>query len=155
VLIIRFIEETIMRKNVIVVFCIFLMALAVPAFAQTQDQKKEPPKEQAKEPAKDASIAGVWTMSLQMPQGEMPPSDITITQEKDTIKVIMPGPQDMSLSGAGTIKDGAVQWTVVVNTPQGDFTLAFKGKVDGEKMSGDCQMGDFGTATWAATKKKQ
>jgi hypothetical protein len=68
--------------------------------------------------------------------------------------VSMTGPQGTPMTGEGTFKENAVQWSVIINTPQGDFTLLFKGKAEGEKMSGELDMGDFGTATWTAVKKK-
>ena len=142
-----------MRKYMLLLL-ICLLAFALPGLAQTQDPAKAPPKEQPKEPPKDTGIGGVWIMTMQMPQGEMPPNEVTFTQEKEAIKVSMPGPQGITIAGEGTVKEGVVQWTSVISTPNGDFTLLFKGKVDGEKMSGEVQMGDFGTATWAATKKK-
>ena len=116
-----------MRRSLPFLFCVILLALALPALAQTKDQSKEPPKEPAKEAPKDANISGVWEIILQSPQGERPPGDITFTQEKESLKVTMPGPQDTTLTGEGTVKEGVVQWTVVINSPRGDFTLLFKG----------------------------
>ncbi len=34
------------------------------------------------------------------------------------------------------------------------FVLGFKAKVDGETMTGEVQMGDFGTSAFTAKKKK-
>jgi len=143
-----------MRRNLSVLLLIIVCALAVPAFSQTQDQKKEPVKEQPKEQAKEINVSGVWIMTVQSSQGEMPPSEVTFTQEKETLKLALSGPQGTPLTGVGTIKENVVQWTVTISGPQGDFSIAFKGKVDGENMTGDIQMVDYGTATWSATKKK-
>ena len=132
-----------------ILFCVFLLAVAMPAAAQTQDQGKEPPKE----PAKAVNISGVWDLTVQTQQGDMT-NDATFTQEKETLKVSMTGPQGMALPGEGTVKEGVVQWLVTINTPQGDFVLAFKGKIDGETMAGELQMGEFGTSNWSAKKKK-
>ena len=38
--------------------------------------------------------------------------------------------------------------------PRGNLKLAFKGKVEGETMSGEAQMGDTGTYAWTAKRKK-
>jgi hypothetical protein len=114
---------------------------------------QETPKEPAKEPPKEVNISGTWDMVTQSPQGEMP-GEATFTQEKEIVKISMTGPQGMPLSGEGTIKEGVVQWAVTLNTPNGDFTVYFKGKVDGEKISGEVQAGDFGTFPWSATKRK-
>lgn len=144
-----------MRKYMTVLFCVFLLVLALPALPQTKDQSKDPAKDQTKEQPKDINISGIWEMTFQTPQGDRPPTDTTFTQEKETLKVTLSGPQGVTLTGEGTIKEGVVQWSMTINGPQGDFTLLFKGKVDGEKMSGDVQMGDYGSFTWVATKKKK
>jgi hypothetical protein len=139
-----------MHKNVSILFFVFLLALAIPALPQA----KEPVKEPAKEQAKDINITGVWDMTTQTPNGDMP-GEATFTQEKETLKVSMTGPQGMPMTGEGTVKEGVVQWSVTISGPNGDFTILFKGKIDGEKMSGEVQAGDFGAFTWFATKKKK
>jgi len=139
-----------MRKYMWVLFFISLVALALPALPQAQEPGKGPPKEQAK----DSNITGVWDMITQTPDGDRP-GEATFTQEKETLKVTMSGPQGVPMNGEGTVKDGVVQWTTTISTPNGDFSIFFKGKIDGEKMSGEVQAGDFGTFTWTATKKKK
>jgi hypothetical protein len=98
-------------------------------------------------------LNGVWELTLQTPQGDRT-MDATVTQEKEVIKVAMTGPQGIEMKGEGTIKENDVEWTRVVSAQMGEFVLAFKGKVDGETMSGEVQMGDFGAAPWSAKKKK-
>jgi len=34
------------------------------------------------------------------------------------------------------------------------MTVTYKGKVNGDSMAGDVQMGDFGSMTWTAVRKK-
>jgi hypothetical protein len=137
-----------MRKNMLILFGVILLVFAASAWAQAQDPVKEPPKEQAK----DINITGAWDMVTQTPNGDMP-GEITFAQEKETVKVSMTGPQGTPMSGEGTIKEGVIQWSVTISGANGDFTVHFKGKIDGEKISGEVQAGDFGTFTWIATKK--
>ncbi len=137
-----------MRKNAFVLGWVLLLALPVWGLAQSQ----EPPKKDNKEPAKPASISGVWDLTVQTPQGDMP-SEATFTQDKESIKVTMSGPQG-SVSGEGTLKEGTIQWTLTISTSQGDFSIFFKGKVDADKMSGEVQMGDHGTANFSGSKRK-
>ncbi len=128
-------------------FVLLILALVLTAsgFAQVASQ----PAVQA--PAKPANLAGVWEMTMQTPQGEQT-RDATITQEKDAIKVTMEGPMG-EMKGEGTVKENDFQWTMNLSTPNGDFALVFKGKVDGDKMTGEIQMGDMGTPTFTAKKK--
>jgi hypothetical protein len=104
-------------------------------------------------PAKPADVAGVWELTTQTPQGDMT-ADATFVQDKDAIKFSMTGPQGMEMKGEGTVKGQDVEWTVLLSGPMGEFTLTYKGKVDGETMSGEVQAGDFGAFPWTAKKKK-
>jgi len=104
-------------------------------------------------PAKPAAIGGVWEMTTQTPQGDMT-SDATFVQEGEKIKFTATGFQGMEMAGEGTVKGQDVEWTVVISTPQGDFSLTYKGKVDGETMTGEVQAGDFGAFPFTAKKKK-
>lgn len=103
--------------------------------------------------ATSVDINGVWEMTIQTPQGEMT-ADATFVQDKDAIKFTMAGPQGMEMKGEGTVKDNDVEWTVTISGGMGEFVLVFKGKVDGETMSGEVQAGDFGSSPWSAKKKK-
>jgi hypothetical protein len=98
-------------------------------------------------------VDGVWELTMQTPQGDMT-ADATFVQDKEAFKFTMPGPQGAEMKGEGTVKDKDLEWTVTVSTQMGEFVLVFKGKVEGETMSGEVQMGDFGTAPWTAKKKK-
>jgi hypothetical protein len=138
-----------MRKNVSILFGFFLIAFAIPALPQAKPPTQEPPKGQARE----INITGVWDMITQTPNGEMP-GETTFTQEKEALKVTMTGPQGMPMAGEGTVKDDVVQWSVTVAGPNGSLTVSFTGTIDGEKMSGQAQAGEFGTMTWSATRKK-
>jgi len=108
---------------------------------------------QAKETPKDVNLDGTWSMTVSTPQGDRT-DDATFKQDKDKIKVTMAGMGGMTLEGEGAIKDGAVEWGVSIETPNGTFSLVFKGKIDGDKMSGEVLMGDFGSAPWSAVRKK-
>ncbi len=131
-------------------FCLFLLVLAIPALPQGKEPQKDPPKD----PPKEVNVTGVWDITTQTPNGDMP-GEITFTQEKESLKVSLAGPQGTPINGEGTVKEGAIQWSVTFSGSNGDFTIFFKGKIDGEKMSGEVQAGDFGAFTWSATKKKK
>ena len=99
-------------------------------------------------------ISGVWEMTTtQTPQGDMT-ADVTFVQDKEAVKVSMTGFQGMEMKGEGTVKGQDIEWTVTVSGGMGEFVLVYKGKVDGETMSGEVQAGDFGSFPWTAKKKK-
>ena len=87
--------------------------------------------------AKPVDVAGVWEMTLQgTPQGDMT-SDATFVQDNDKIKFTSAGPGGFEMTGEGTVKGQDLEWTVTISTPQGEFALTYKGKVEGETMTGE------------------
>lgn len=96
-------------------------------------------------------VSGEWEMTSQSPRGEMTRT-ITIVQDGEKITVTMPGRQGQELTGEGTIIDNKIEWTINRSTPRGDFTMNYKGTVDGNTMSGEIEMGDRGSMEWTAKK---
>lgn len=107
----------------------------------------------AQDTPKPADISGVWLVTLQTPQGEMT-VDTAFEQTGEVIKVTMTSPMGET-KGEGKVKGNEADWTLVVSTPGGEFQLIFKAKIDGDKMAGEVQMGDFGTSGFTAVKKTQ
>jgi len=132
-----------MRHGIAVLCLLLLLPLSGQALAG--QQAKDPPKDVIK-------IDGVWTMTVSSPMGERT-NDATFKVENGKLKVTMEGPEG-ALDCVGTLKDAAIEWTMNIETPNGTFSLVFGGKVDGDKMSGEVGMGDFGTAAWSAVRKK-
>ena len=128
-------------------YILALILVAGSLAAQTAPQAKPAA------PAKPVDVAGVWEMTTQSPQGDMT-ADATFVQDNDKFKFTMSGPGGFEMAGEGTVKGQEVEWTVTISTPQGDFTLTYKGKVEGETMTGDVQAGDFGSFPFTAKKKK-
>lgn len=110
----------------------FLLALAVPA-------------------AQDVNIGGEWELVAQTPRGEMI-STVTFEQNGESLTVKMVNERGET-TGTGTIKGSDVEWTVTRSTPRGDLTMTYKGKVEGNTMKGQVQIGDFGTSEWTAKRK--
>ena len=100
-----------------------------------------------------ADISGTWAMTFTSQRGEME-SEMTIEQDGENIKVMMQGPQGNEMVGEGTFKDNKAEWSVTVSTPNGDFSIRYSGTLEGETLSGEAEMGDFGTMEWTAKKKK-
>jgi hypothetical protein len=103
-------------------------------------------------PAKPAKVGGVWELTTQSPQGDMA-ADATFVQDGDKIKFTSTV-MGMEIAGEGTVKGQEVEWTAIVSTPQGEFSLTYKAKVEGETMTGEVQAGDVGTFPFTAKKKQ-
>jgi hypothetical protein len=132
-----------MRRFRWFLFFLFFGSIFIAAF------QAQPPAK-----AKTIDVSGIWEMTVDTPQGSMPPTDVTFEQQGEVLKVSMKSPRGDDMKGEGKIKAEAIEWTVAISTPQGDFAILFKGKIEGETMSGQAEMGDFGSMGWKATKKK-
>jgi hypothetical protein len=77
------------------------------------------------------NVSGEWDFTMTTPRGEMT-STAKFVQDGEKLTVTMVSQRGES---AGT------------------FTITYKGKVEGNTMTGEAQMGDFGSAEWKATKK--
>ena len=101
---------------------------------------------------KTADVQGDWEITVTTPRGDRT-SAMTIVQDGEKLKVTITGTRG-DATGEGTIKGEDIDWSVTRTIPQGEMTLTYKGKAGGDSMAGDVQMGDFGSATWKASRKK-
>jgi len=118
---------------------ITVLALALFAFSLSTQQ---------------VNVTGDWELTMTTPRGERPPQTITLKQEGEKLTVTMTGRQGEEIKAEGTVKGNEIEWSMTRSTPRGEFTTTYKGKIEGDTMSGQVQMGDFGTFDWKATKKK-
>ena len=101
--------------------------------------------------AQDVNVTGDWEMTTQSPRGERT-SDVHFEQEGEKLTVTM---QMMGeeVTAEGTVKGNKIEWSITRSTQRGDFTISYSGTVEGDTMSGEAQMGDFGAMEWTAKKK--
>lgn len=100
----------------------------------------------------EVNVSGNWELTMTTPRGEMT-YEVTFVQEGEKLTVTMKSPRGET-TGEGTIKGSDIEWTVTRTTSRGEFTITYKGKIEDENtMSGQAQMGDFGSADWKAKKK--
>jgi len=91
-------------------------------------------------------------MTIQSERGDWN-TELTIEQDGEKIKVTMPGFQGDQMEAEGTVTDNKIEFTFNISTQQGDFSITYKGTVEGDTMSGEADVGDFGTMEWTAKKK--
>jgi len=103
--------------------------------------------------ALQVNVTGDWEMTSEGRQGPRT-TNIHIEQDGEKITVTMPGMRGGGeVKAEGTIKGNEIEWTVNFSTQRGDMTIIYKGKVEGDTMKGEVQMGDFGSREWTAKKK--
>jgi len=102
--------------------------------------------------AQQYNLTGTWEMTTQTPRGEMK-SDLEIKQEGTKLTVTMKT-QRGDITGEGKIEGNKVEWTITRQTQRGEFTTTYKGEIkDKDHMTGEAQMGQFGTIQWTAVRK--
>jgi hypothetical protein len=92
-------------------------------------------------------------MTMETPRGEERVSEMKIEQEGDKITVTMEGIQGNEMTGKGTVTDNEVEWNVNMETQRGEFSITYSGTVDGDTMTGQAEMCDFGAMEFTAKKK--
>jgi hypothetical protein len=104
--------------------------------------------------AQETNVAGEWDFIMQTPRGERT-MVVKFAQEGEKITVTMPGFRGgADVTGEGTVKGKDIQWSITRTTQDGnEFTVTYKGTVEGTAMSGTAEMGQMGTMEWKATKK--
>ncbi len=102
--------------------------------------------------AQGVNVTGDWEMTVTSPRGERT-QDIHFEQQGENLTVTTTTQRGDKIEGKGTVKGNEIEWTLTISTPRGEFAQTFKGKVEGDTMSGEVQMGDFGAMPWKAKKK--
>ena len=121
------------RRAFWTVACVaFAMALALPAAAD------------------DVNVSGKWKMTSKSPRGERV-SEITLDQKGEKLVVTSKDREGNDVKSEGTVKGGDITWTIKRTTPNGEFVITYKGKVEGKAMSGTSET-PMGAGEWKAEK---
>jgi hypothetical protein len=110
---------------------------------QKPDDKKAP-----------LSIAGKWTMALNMAMGQSTPA-LELKQSGEKITGTYTGRYG-TFPLEGTLKDRAIELHVRISVESETVNMWFKGEVaaDAQTMKGDADLGQAGDATWTAARTK-
>jgi hypothetical protein len=102
--------------------------------------------------AQDVNVTGNWEMTITTPRGERT-HDIHFEQEGEKLTATWKSMRGQEVTAEGTVKGNEIEWAITRSTPRGKFTMTYTGKIEGDTMSGEVQMGDFGSSEWKAKKK--
>jgi hypothetical protein len=101
-------------------------------------------------PAAAADVGGKWKMTSKNPRSERV-SEITIEQKGEALVVTSKDREGNDVKSEGIVKGAEVTWTMKRVTPNGEFTIVYKGKIDGKTMSGTTET-PMGAGEWKAEK---
>jgi hypothetical protein len=120
------------RRTVSILVCLAVaIALALPAVA-------------------GEGVSGKWKMTRQTPRGERV-DEVTMEQTGEKLVVNSKDREGNDVKSEGTVKGAEITWTMKRTTPNGEFVIVYKGKVDGKTMSGTSET-PMGPGEWKAEK---
>jgi len=120
------------RRNVSILVCLaVVLALVLPAVAAE-------------------GVSGKWKVTAKNPRGERT-YDVMMEQTGDKLVVTSKDRQGNDVKSEGTVKGAEITWTMKRTTPNGEFVITYKGKVEGKTMSGTSET-PMGAGEWKAEK---
>jgi hypothetical protein len=120
------------RRTVSILVCLAVaLALALPAVA-------------------GEGVSGKWKMTTKNPRGERV-YDVTMEQTGEKLLVTSKDREGNDVKSEGVVKGAEITWTMKRTTPNGEFVIVYKGKVDGKAMAGTSET-PMGAGEWKAEK---
>jgi hypothetical protein len=95
-------------------------------------------------------VSGKWKMTSKSARGERV-SEITLEQTGEKLVVNSTDREGNPVKAEGTVKGADITWTMKRTTPNGEFVIVYKGKIDGKAMSGTTET-PMGAGEWKAEK---
>ena len=123
-----------MRKIATILSCVFVLGAAFAIAA-------------------DVDVSGTWKMTTKSQRGERT-FDAVLTQAGEKLTVKTKDREGNDVTSEGTVKGAEISWETKRQTPMGEMLITYKGKIDGDKMSGTSQFGEMGSGEWTAEKAK-
>jgi hypothetical protein len=119
------------RRTVSMLVCLTLVLAALPVLA-------------------GEGVTGKWKMTSKSARGERV-SEIALEQTGEKLVVSSTDREGNPVKSEGTVKGAEITWTMKRTTPNGEFVIVYKGKVDGKAMSGTTET-PMGAGEWKAEK---
>jgi hypothetical protein len=95
-------------------------------------------------------VGGKWKMTSKSPRGERV-SEITLEQTGEKLVVSSTDRDGNPVKSEGSVKGAEITWTMKRTTPNGEFVIVYKGKIDGKTMSGTTET-PMGAGEWKAER---
>jgi len=97
------------------------------------------------------NVTGTWQFTVETEQGSGAPA-FTFKQDGEKLTghyqgAFGEGPVE------GTVKNGAITFSVKVSAQGQDFTIVYTGTIEKDGMKGTVKLGDLGSGTWTAKRQ--
>ncbi|MDE0350102.1 MAG: hypothetical protein OXM56_10410 [Gammaproteobacteria bacterium] len=97
-----------------------------------------------------SSADGVWNTTMNTPMGAQK-ATLTLATDGGSLTGSMSGPQGSIDLKDGTVDGDSVAWKADITQPMA-MTLEFSATISGDEISGNVQLGAFGTASFSGTR---
>ena len=97
------------------------------------------------------AVDGTYNIEMESPMGKRA-GKLTLKTDGSSLSGSYAGPQGEQAFDGGTVTGDEIAWTMQVSGPMGQMKLDFKGAVSGDDISGEVQLGSFGSATFKGTR---
>ncbi len=95
------------------------------------------------------SADGTWNMTMNTPMGAQS-ATLELKTNGDSLEGSMAGPQGTVALEEGKVDGDSLSWKITA--AQMNMVIEFSATVDGDKMTGEAELGSFGKATLEGTR---
>jgi hypothetical protein len=96
------------------------------------------------------SVDGTWNVTMNTPMGARP-ATLKLKSSGSTLEGKMESAQGSQDIAEGKVEGNKVSWAVNMTSPM-QMKLGFSATVEGDKISGDVDLGAFGKARFEGTR---
>ncbi len=97
------------------------------------------------------TVDGNWKLTMTTPRGTRDATVAFVTSGA-ALSGTWTGLQGATDFSGGHVDGDDLDWSFTRSGPMGEITLEFKGKVDGDKISGTVQLGQMGSGTFEGAR---
>jgi hypothetical protein len=97
------------------------------------------------------AVDGNYNIDIETPMGKQS-AKLTLNSDGDSLSGTLSGSAGEQTLSNGSVTGDDFSFSVTINGPTGEMQLNFKGTVSGDDVSGEVQLGSFGTASFKGTR---
>jgi len=97
------------------------------------------------------AVDGTYNIQIDTPMGAQA-GKLTLKTDGNSLSGSVASSMGEQSFDGGTVTGEEFIWSVQVSGPMGQMKLDFKGSVSGDEISGQVELGSFGSATFKGTR---
>jgi len=97
------------------------------------------------------AVDGTYNVEMNTPMGTQT-GKLTLKTDGDSVSGSYSGARGEQSFTGGTVSGDEASWSIQVSGPMGQMKLDFKATVSGDEISGQVQLGSFGSAKLKGTR---